>query len=510
MEQTVQRIRPSSTRQFADVVTFFLAIRAGDRARVKDVLERTPDLVDAVQEWDSGLVTDGVLPFASRATALITAIERDDLPLLTLLLDAGADIDDRCGCATGESPVWAATVLNRIHHLRVLLERGGNPNRMSGSGNTPLHVAAMRCLSEAAHLLLAHGADRNATDTFGRTPADWARVNGHEELARMLSVAGAPHSGTTPRAARFKRNAAAGSAEVLFTGIKALDLFCPIPRGGVVRIPFMAGVGMVVLLGELCRRMTLSPCGRALWTGFSQRPFDLKDWHTEMSELGLADHVQQSLADVDAGPEASREAFQRGLDLAESMSASGLDVLLVLTSDPGFESDVEASFARLGAARNAGSITTFLITTFPERADATWSRLHQPYAAQIKLHRPRARRGLYPSLDPTLSLSRALSDTGVGREHVEVAAQARGTLARYVMQDPEFTAFAPAGAAADPHFAGREPGVAFAAGGQAEVALRLIRYLTQPFFVTEPFSGRPGEWVGQTELLETVRKILAP
>jgi hypothetical protein len=78
------------------------------------------------------------------------------------------------------------------------------------------------------------------------------------------------------------------------------------------------------------------------------------------------------------------------------------------------------------------------------------------------------------------------------------------------MQDPEFTAFAPAGAAADPHFAGREPGVAFAAGGEAEVALRLIRYLTQPFFVTEPFSGRLGEWVGQTELLETVRKILAP
>ena len=64
----------------------------------------------------------------------------------------------------------------------------------------------------------------------------------------------------------------------LFSGIKALDLFVPLPRGGLVRFPFMAGVGMVVLLGELCKRVTARSDGRALWTGFTQRPFDLRDW----------------------------------------------------------------------------------------------------------------------------------------------------------------------------------------------------------------------------------------
>jgi RNA polymerase sigma factor (sigma-70 family) len=507
MEKTVRQVRPSSTRTFADVVTFFLAIRAGDRARVKHMLERNPDLVNAVQEWDSGLVIDGVLPFASRATALITAIERDDLPLLDMLLDAGADVDGACRCATGESPVWAATVLDRLDHLGALLERGSDPNRPSRSGNMPLHVAAMRGSSQALKLLLAHGADRTARDAGGRTPADWARRNGNEQLARMLAAGRCTFAAASPGTVRQEGSMAA--ADVLLTGIKALDLFCPVPRGGLVRVPFMAGAGMVVLLGELCRRMLLAPTGRALWTGFSQRPYDFKDWQTEMSELGLADLVQQSLADVDASPEARREAYRRGLDLAETLSASGSDVLLVLISDPDFESDIEESFVRLTATRSAGSITTLHVTTFPERDEATWPRLRPPYAAQIKLHRPRARRGIYPSLDPLESHSSALSEARVGARHLRLARRARETLGRYAGRDPDLVAFEPGGAAADPHYAGREPGRITAAGEEDRVALRLIRYLAQPFFVTEPFSGRPGEWTGQAELLDDVQEILS-
>jgi hypothetical protein len=506
MAETIERTRPSSTGQFADVVTFFLAIRAGDRARVIAMLQRSPDLVDAVQEWDRGLVIDGVLPFASRATALITAIERDDLALLTLLLDAGADVNGECRCATGESPVWAATVLNRSRHLRTLLERGGDPNRVSGSGNMPLHVAAMRGLVPAAQLLLAHGADRNARDARNRTPADWARVNGHQQLAQLLAgaVAGDPASAAE---ATSSRRAMAGS-KVWLTGIKALDLFCPIPRGGLVRIPFMAGVGMVVLLGELCRRMTLSPSGRALWSGFSQRPFDVKDLQTEMSELGLLESVQHSVADLDAGTEARRDAFRQGLDQAEALCGSGLDVLLVLGNDPEFESDLEACFARLAAPPGHGSITTLLMTTFPEAEAATWPQLRPPFDAQVKLNRPRARRGLYPSVDPGHSLSRLLCERELDSDHVRIAGLARERLLCYAARDPEFAAFEPVGAAADPHFAGAAAGAARSRGDEDEVAQQLIRYLTQPFFVTEPFSGRPGEWVDRSELLDTVRAIL--
>ena len=73
---------------------------------------------------------------------MLTAIERNDIEMLKLLLDAGADVNGICGCVTAEAPVWAAALLNRVDHLRELLKRGANPNVVAASGNTPLHVAA--------------------------------------------------------------------------------------------------------------------------------------------------------------------------------------------------------------------------------------------------------------------------------------------------------------------------------------------------------------------------------
>ncbi|HET6472359.1 MAG TPA: sigma-70 family RNA polymerase sigma factor, partial [Pseudomonadales bacterium] len=158
MQETIDKLRPSRNRAFADEIAFFIALRAGDRVRVRDLLERSPELVDAQQAWDPALVFEGILPFATRATALITAIERDDRDMLTLLLDAGAHVDGTCGCVTGESPVWAAALLNRRDHLHELLARGADPNVVAATGNTPLHVAAMRGFGAVAELLLAHGA----------------------------------------------------------------------------------------------------------------------------------------------------------------------------------------------------------------------------------------------------------------------------------------------------------------------------------------------------------------
>ncbi len=505
MEKTVERIRPSVTGEFAEAVTFFLAIRAGDRARVRDMLARSPALVDAVQEWEPGLVTDGVLPFASRATALITAIERDDRLLLELLLDAGAAVDGRCGCLTGESPVWAATVLDRVRHLEILLEHGADAGQRSATGNVPLHVAAMRGQTAAVRLLLAHGADPRARDAHDRTPAEWARINGHRAVAALLKDVGA--AAVTDEAAAVKpRLGDAAAPRVWFTGIKALDLFCPIPLGGIVRVPFMAGVGMVVLFGELCRRMTMSPRGRALWSGFSQRPFDFKDWQTEMSELGLAHVAEQSLADVHAGTDRRRGAFHGGLDRARAMAADGLDVLLVLTSDPEFESDIEAALPRLADVPGPGSVTTLIATPFPQSDEATWSALQAPFSAQIKLDRQRARRRLFPALDPRACLSVALCEDVVGAEHLAVAERAKRVLLEHAARDPELGAFE--AGVSDPHLAGVPPRVSRPGGGSEAAAVALIRYLVQPFFVAEPFTGLPGEWVNRDDLLEAVRPLL--
>jgi RNA polymerase sigma factor (sigma-70 family) len=504
MPESLNTLRPSGSCDFTDVVTFFLAIRQGNHTQVRQLLGRSPELADAVQEWGPDLVTDGVLPFASRATALLTAVERDDGTMLELLLDAGADVDGRCACATGESPVWAATLLDRPRLLRILLERGADPNRPSASGTIALHVAAMRGHRDCARLLLDHGADQAAEDARGLTAADWAHDNGHHALAEML--ARQPDGGRVPTAAASTPPQAV--EEVLFTGIKALDLFCPLPRGGLVRIPFMAGVGMVVLLGELCERITRSPRGHAIWTGFAQRPFDVTDWRTEMAELGILPRIDHSLADMDASADERRSAFDAGLARALTLRARGLDVLLVLLADHGFEGDLEAAFPTLLDADGPGSITTLMITPFPEREDATWRKPTPPFAAQLRLDRPRARRGLFPAVHPALSWSSALGPSGVGAEHARIAALAGKLLADYAEEDPELSGIECA-VITDPHFASQERAVNDSGPtDRQDAAVTLLQYLAQPFFVAEPFTDRRGQWVDQRALLAGVDAIL--
>ncbi len=490
MQKTIDTIRPSKTREFAEEVTFFLALRAGDLAQVRQMLVRSPELAHAQQQWEPSLVYEGVLPFASRATALLTSIERDDIEMQALLLNAGADVDGICGCATGESPVWAAALLNRLSHLRELLKRGANPNVVAASGNTPLHVAAMRGYRDAAVELLAHGARTDLVDTHGRTPVDWAKSNGHDELVGVIES-----RTTTEARPPSGEGLAAASTETLFSGIKALDLFVPIPRGGLVRFPFMAGVGMVVLLGELSKRMTTRGNGRALWTGFTQRPFDLRDWEAEMAELGLAARVQHSLVGYDANPQQRRDAFVAGVDRAVAMRDDGRDVLVVLLCETGFESDVDASLVRLSDNRGAGCITTIVVTPFPEKPEAVWSELAPPYKAQIVLDRRRAKKLLFPSIDPLVSLSELLTAGKLGSRHADIATRARQLIARYVAIDPQFELFGTA------HEAAVDPDIVR--------AHRLLGYLRQPFLVAEPFTGRSGQWVSEDELLDDVEAILS-
>ena len=476
MQKTIDTLRPSRTGEFAEEVSFFIALRAGDRAYVAQALSRRPELVHAQQQWEPSLVYEGVLPFANRATALLTAIERNDIEMLKLLLDAGADVNGICGCVTAEAPVWATALLNRVDHLRELLKRGANPNVVAASGNTPLHVAAMRDHREIAAELIAHRARTDVVDKQGRTPADWARAKEHVDVASIIEARGD-----------------AVGAEALFTGIKALDLFVPLIRGGLVRVPFMAGVGMAVLLGELCTRLTLAENGRALWTGFTQRPFDLRDWETEMAELGLGARVESSLVDFTASAELRRAAFAAGIDRAEALRDEGCDVLVVLLCEHGFESDVDASLRRLSANDRSGSITTIVVTPFPEKREVIWTALTPPYKAQVVLDRRRAKKMLLPSIDPLASVSELLASGRAGRRHTDIAARARRLVEHYVSVDPTFERFGAVYASSDPDIAR---------------AQELLDYLRQPFLVAEPFTGRPGEWVSQRQLLDDVEAIL--
>ena len=537
--QTLAALRPSQTPAFTRTITFFIALRGGNRAAVARLLKISPELADATQTWDQSLVSAGLLPFANRATALITAIELNDRPMLRLLLDAGANVEGQCGCATGETPLWAATLLDRTDMAEELLARGADPNTRSASGNCPLHLAAMRGRAELVALLLNHGADpaarddgvrypaaaENAADNDdrGRTPADWALANGFPDIAARIAghadsrvadreskagkqtnapampQAATPAATTTAPATLGYGSASADSVpagatpatdRVVLTGIKALDLFAPLPRGGLIRVPFIAGAGMVVLLGELCERYLRNPGGAALWTGFAQPPFDLHDWRADMSELGLTNRVVDSLAGLAESDSTRRDAFQNGIAEADRLCATGHDVLVVVLSTVGFEADTEAGLARLAGCadarfRDVGSVTTLVVTPAKIGSPPAASLPPAPFSAQISLDRAMANRQLLPAIDERLTSSTCLSPDLVGARHVELAARVRSVLGDCRERNPELDI-----------------------DGDNGVAARVLRYLRQPFFTTEPFTGNPGEFIAHATLVSDLRALL--
>lgn len=516
MAKTTNEMRPSNTGEFAKEVIFFLALRSGDCIEVKRLLDETPTLVEALQEWDKDLVHERILPFANKATPLITTIELGDLAMQTLLLDAGADVNGVCGCQTGEAPIWAATLLNRIDHAEQLLMRGANPNAVSSNGNRPLHLAAMRGLTQMTQLLLEYGADPEMRDegahpqapfapfarlgrdpvsktpkskasASGRTPTQWAAVNGHEHIVNLIEQSkratqiNSTPSATTPHATI--------TGPIVHTGIKAIDLFVPILRGGVTRFPFMAGIGMVVLLGELCQRFVAMDSGKAIWTGFTQPPFDLVDWQADMAEFGLADQIGQSLVSFEKSPGERRDAFARGLNQAESLRDAGHDVLAIILSTQGFEIDIESSLMRLTSPSTTGSITSIIVTPYPEDREI-WSELKAPYSGQIVLDRKRAQRHLFPAIDPQQSLARGLASPFVDARHLQLAQKAKSIILEYQERDPDFDQFG-----ADDM-------------SDLDMAHTLLSYLCQPFSTTEPFTGRSGEYVSHDDLMTGVARIV--
>ena len=492
-------------------IRFFIALRHREREELTRLINEDRTLLEATQQWSSDYVGRGLLPFANRATPLITAIELDDLETLTLLLDAGADINGVCECATGESPLWSAVLFNREAHARCLLDRGANVNQQSASGNYPLHLAVMRSLGNMVQLLLEHGADASLRDhgarvglpwapavdpeqADGRTALDWARDLDRTDIITMLEQT--PTESASSRTVEDQQHSTGVlddvtvDDQVILTGLKSLDLFAPIARGGIVRIPFKAGVGMVVLLGELAHRFSKAKNRIMIWTGFTQPPYDLQDWQAEMAEFNLTAHVECGLESFQSPPELRRARFEQSIRSAEIHRDTGKDVLVVVQSAQGFEADVDAALLRLSALASPGSITTFMITPMPESPDADFQDVTAPFTGQIMLDRIRAARHLYPAINPVMSNSDALQENATESRHLTLANRTRELISAYQQTDNKLANVMSPENADDP-------------------ACRLLRLLCQPFQVTAPFTGRPGESLPLSRLLDQVEAILA-
>ena len=493
MQESINHMKPSSNSTFTEEVTFFIALRNRDHDEVARLLAANPALANAEQDWSHELAHQRVLPFPNRATALITTVELDDEIGMEQLLAAGADPDGLCGCATGESAVWAAALFNRPRHLSRLLVAGANPDVISAAGNSPLHVAAMRGYDEIVEILLEAGADPMLLDQgirdkpplvanvrddgTRRTAADWALRSGHQALASRL--AGDGHDDTVPVCRAKWRD---GRIE---TGIRAIDFFSPLPEHSLIRFPFGAGVGMLVLMGELSLRF--SAAGSAVvWTGFTQPPFDRQDFDAELSELGIQSAVTAHLASFSRPASERREAFNEGLAAIAAHRHAGRHVFAVIMSTQGFEQEIEACLPTLVEAAEGG-LTPLVMTPFKDE-DGPWKSLRAPFTNQWTLDRSRANARLYPAIDPT----RSPSDYPMSGRHAVLRSNVIDVMAGYRETDPTLEKFA---------------------RGESErshpVACKLLNYFSQSFQIATPFGGVPGDETGMAQLLDDVERLLA-
>jgi RNA polymerase sigma factor (sigma-70 family) len=178
------REQHSVEEQFARLVQFFIAVRIGDLARVRALLNQTPALLNAHERWDEATARQYGLPIVSWFTALHRAAYNGDSALAALLLDAGADPDART--RGGQTPLHVAALVDRPAIVAQLLAGGADPNAAADHDLTPLHFAVIRDRRAIVRQLLDAGADGALPDWHGRTPLDWARLKGYDELVGLL------------------------------------------------------------------------------------------------------------------------------------------------------------------------------------------------------------------------------------------------------------------------------------------------------------------------------------
>ncbi len=354
---------------------------------------------------------------------------------------------------------------------------------------------------------------------------------GRATLGRMFNVLGQPLDGL-PAPAQMERHPIHAASppldeqrvisEPFVTGLKAIDLLTPYPRGGKIGLFGGAGVGKTVLMIELMRHTIREHSGIVLFAGVGERSREGNDLWLEMQRSGVLEGTVLVFGQMNEPPGARLRVPLTALTMAEYFRDSERQQVLLFI-DNIFRyiqagAEVSALLGRLPSAvgyqptlgtemgelqerittTSKGSVTSIQAVYVPadDLTDpavvATFAHLD---AATI-LSRRQASQGFYPAIDPLESNSALLTPEGVGDEHYAIATEVRALLARYQeLQDVIAILGLDELSETDRLAVNR--------------ARRLQRFLTQPFFVSEPFTGIPGRYVPLDETLRGFREILA-
>jgi F-type H+/Na+-transporting ATPase subunit beta len=315
--------------------------------------------------------------------------------------------------------------------------------------------------------------------------------------------------------------AQATRSEVFETGIKAIDVLMPLERGGKAGLFGGAGVGKTVLLTEMIHNMVSRHQGVSIFCGIGERCREGEELYREMQAAGVLSNMVMLFGQMNELPGSRFRVAQAALTMAEYFrDDEHQDVLLLMDNIFRFiqaGSELSASMgrmpARLGyqptlatelasveeriANTRSGAITSIQAVYVPadDFTDPAAVHTFSHLSASVVLSRQRASQGLFPAVDPLQSESKIATAAIVGARHYELARAVRRTLAQYAeLQDIIAMLGLEQLSRSDRDIVAR--------------ARRLERFLTQPFFTTEQFSGLPGKAVGLADALEGCERIL--
>ena len=353
---------------------------------------------------------------------------------------------------------------------------------------------------------------------------------GPELLGRAVNLFGEPVDGGAPLGSTRLRpqyrtpiplERQAVTTEILTTGIKAIDILAPLERGGKAGLFGGAGVGKTVLISELIHNMATRHRGVSLFCGIGERSREAEELMREVKAAGILDHTVLVFGQMNEPPGARFRVGHSAVTMAEYFrDDEGKDVLLLidnifrfvqagaevsgllgrLSSRMGYQPTLATELAelqeRISSSKEA-AITSVQAVYVPadDFTDPAVVHTFSHQSASVVLSRERAGQGLYPAIDPLASTSAMLSAEAAGDRHNNVAAAVRQTLALY---DDLKDIIAMLGfeelSDADQRVVSR--------------ARRLERYLTQPFYVSESFTGQPGRFVALDDALNDCEAIL--
>jgi F-type H+-transporting ATPase subunit beta len=353
---------------------------------------------------------------------------------------------------------------------------------------------------------------------------------GQKTLGRIMNVLGEPIDEAGPIGAEetmsIHREAPkftdlSPATELLETGIKVIDLICPFAKGGKVGLFGGAGVGKTVNMMELIRNIAIEHSGFSVFAGVGERTREGNDFYHEMKDSNVLDKVSLVYGQMNEPPGNRLRVALTGLTLAEKFRDEGRDVLLFVDNIYRFTlagTEVSALLGRMPSAvgyqptlaeemgrlqeritsTRTGSITSIQAVYVPadDLTDPSPATTFAHLDATVVLSRQIAELGIYPAVDPLDSTSRQLDPLVVGQEHYDTARAVQGTLQRY-----------------------KELRDIIAILGMDELseedrltvarARKIQRFLSQPYFVAEVFTGAKGRYVPLKDTIRAFKAIVA-